>query len=162
MHLFFKTAGFLILCLIIQLSLVPLISIQGVRPDLLLIFVIYWGSRRISYQGVLLGFIAGFFQDITTGGVLGIYTLSKTIACIVAGLFPRSRHDVNLLILTVTLFVTAIVQHLISGIFLYRGSEAGWFVLLLRYGIPTAFYTAILGFIVYGFLYFRQQRRGKV
>jgi rod shape-determining protein MreD len=48
----------------------------GPGPDLLLLMVLSVGLRRGLTVGALIGAVAGYLHDLTTGGPLGVYTFS--------------------------------------------------------------------------------------
>lgn len=73
--------------LLIQTTVVPLISINGVIPDLVLILLVFYAVRQGQIYGTVLGFIYGFFFDLITGSLLGSAMLSKTLTGFIAGYF---------------------------------------------------------------------------
>ena len=71
--------------LLVQLTVVPLIAIAGVIPDLVLISLVYYSISRDQFYGTVLGGTYGVFLDLITGSLLGSSMLSKTIAGFTAG-----------------------------------------------------------------------------
>ena len=72
---------------IIQTTVIPLISINGYVPDLILILLVLYTLKEGQMYGMILGFVLGFFFDLATGNVIGSTMLSKTVAGFVAGYF---------------------------------------------------------------------------
>lgn len=63
-----------------QLYLAPTLKIGSVRPDFVLIFLIFFSVRFGRVPGILLGFGVGFLQDLTGSlSVLGTNALVKSI-----------------------------------------------------------------------------------
>ena len=139
----------LLLLLIVQQTLVPLLSIKGISPDVLLIFIIYWSGTKTRLYGVVMGFIAGLFQDLAGVGTVGVFALSKAVAAYAACSFPMSRHEKNIIPWSIALFAASFLHYLIYFLFQLRNAKAGFFSLLLRYGFPSILYTTILGTLIY-------------
>lgn len=57
----------------------------GVKPDLVLLVVIYIGISRGRRTGITLGFIMGIFQDALSGTPLGMNGLSKGLIGFIVG-----------------------------------------------------------------------------
>lgn len=63
-----------------QLYLAPLLRIGNIRPDFILIILVFISSRYGRMAGILLGFAAGLSQDVTgTLSLLGANALPKSI-----------------------------------------------------------------------------------
>lgn len=77
--------------LIIQTTIVPFISINGITPDLIIIMLVFYTIRNGQVYGTVLGFIYGFLFDLITGSLLGSTMLSKTIAGFIAGYFSNEN-----------------------------------------------------------------------
>ena len=63
----------------LQASLVPALRIADVAPDIPLIIVVLLALRRGPEFGCASGFVAGLFQDMATGGWLGVQALTKAL-----------------------------------------------------------------------------------
>ncbi|MDH3269667.1 MAG: rod shape-determining protein MreD, partial [Ignavibacteria bacterium] len=70
---------------LIQLTVIPFISIQGVVPDLLLIAVVYFSISYGQIFGTISGASYGLLYDLISGNLVGSTMLSKTVAGFVAG-----------------------------------------------------------------------------
>jgi rod shape-determining protein MreD len=123
---------------------------------------VYWGSRHDRFSGIILGFIVGFLQDMVGGSVAGSFALSKSIACFVSGSLTRNRYEVDPNFLGLVLFVASLTHHLVYAFVEYLNVPAGFLLSLLRYVVPTAFYTVLIGVGAYYLtnwmpLHFRRQ-----
>jgi hypothetical protein len=65
--------------LALQATLAQRIAIAGVKPDLLVAFVVYFGWMRGPVPGVIGGFTVGLIQDLDAPGPLGLNALAKTV-----------------------------------------------------------------------------------
>jgi len=63
-----------------QWSVVPVLSLGGVTPDLPLIVTVFVALQRGPVAGCLTGFVAGFLQDMAGGGLIGVQALTKALA----------------------------------------------------------------------------------
>jgi rod shape-determining protein MreD len=79
--------------IIIQTTIIPLISINGVVPDLILILLVFYAARKGQIYGTILGFIFGFLFDLITGSLLGSAMLSKTLTGFIAGYFYNENEQ---------------------------------------------------------------------
>jgi rod shape-determining protein MreD len=108
----------LILALVLQATIVPLVSINGIRPDLLLIIVVSSGLLLGKEQGVGMGFFSGLLQDLASGNIFGLNVLSKMATGFVAGSLERNVFKENVLLpvlgtVLATVFNSAIMLLLI-------------------------------------------------
>ena len=89
-----KKALFLILSglflMSLQATFLSYPPIQRVRPDLTLVLVLYLGFSLPLFSGGILAFLMGFLMDLFSGNVLGLYTLTRPLAFLIAQLF-RNR-----------------------------------------------------------------------
>ena len=67
--------------------MVPLISIEKIAPDLVIIFVVYMALRNGHIVGTVAGFISGVLMDLTVDFVPGLSALSKTVFGFISGYF---------------------------------------------------------------------------
>lgn len=79
----------IIMTLVLQATLVPLIAIKGIRPDLLLLIVVFSALLLGKDQGVGMGFFAGLLQDLASGNIFGLNILSKIATGYFAGSMER-------------------------------------------------------------------------
>jgi len=138
------------LCLIvIQKTLVPFIKVQGVVPEFLLIFLLFWCRGQSPVFCIITGFFTGLLQDLSMGGLLGVFSLSKSVTChLHSYLFGRSK-DLDDFHQPVFIFMCIFSHSVISFLFNSYSSKAGFFLLFLRYGLPSCFYTLGIWFILY-------------
>ena len=72
---------------LIQLTIIPFISIQEIIPDLLLIAVVYFSILYGQIFGTITGASYGLMYDLISGNLVGSNMLSKTVAGFIAGYF---------------------------------------------------------------------------
>ena len=69
------TVLFILICLILQCSVLSALSLGGIVPNLLLILTSAYGLIRGEKDGLLIGFFCGLLLDILFGDFLGFYAL---------------------------------------------------------------------------------------
>jgi rod shape-determining protein MreD len=143
----------------VQVLISRFLSIAGVSPDFLLIFLMYVTLREGQLAGTTSGFVLGLLLDITSSGILGAHALSKTVACFLAGFFyDRERIEQNIrnwpfLMLTL---LGAVVNNALYYFLLTRGSEMSFGEFAFRYGAVGALYTVFIA--IFPLLYWSRKR----
>jgi rod shape-determining protein MreD len=132
---------------VIQVTVVPLIAIGSVIPDLLIILIVMFSLKFGQFYGTFFGTITGLFFDFVSGGILGSAMFAKTISGFLAGFFfNENKIEYN----TATLFLSLIV-FLISTVdsffyLLMTSSEIKLTAshLFLQQGVLPGIYTSLL------------------
>ncbi len=70
--------GLIFLSLVFQTTALADIPHQLVKPDLLLILIVYFGLYTSPLAGAMLAFLLGYMMDIFSGSIFGVHTFSKT------------------------------------------------------------------------------------
>lgn len=74
-----------LLCLLLPWSGIAL----TVRPDFLLLVIIFWIIRAPNLCNIGTAWVVGLVVDLATGGVFGQYALAYTIAAFFAAIYQR-------------------------------------------------------------------------
>lgn len=137
--------------LIIQTTVVPLVSIGEVVPDLILILLVYYSMTEGQIYGTVLGFIYGLFFDLVTGSLLGSTMIAKTVAGFVAGYFSsENKVDIYLMFFNFGLivFLAALVDQIIYSFFSAFDISSNILMIFFQNAFLPAFYTALLSMII--------------
>ncbi len=79
-----------LLTLLFQSIFSELMSIRGVRPDFIYIFILYISIMRGSFIGMTLGFLLGIFTDIISAGTsFGLSSLTYVITAYFGGFLSK-------------------------------------------------------------------------
>ena len=137
-------AFFLLLTLILQSTLVPLVAINGIRPDLLLIIVVLSALLLGKETGACLGFFTGLLQDLVSGNIFGLNILSKLATGFLAGVMERKVFKENFFLPVLAVAVATAFNSLVMLLILYI---FGFNIELLP-ALVNAFYILIYNAIV--------------
>jgi len=135
--------------LILQGTLLKLVAVGQVKPDLVLLVLFYMALLEGSFNATIAGFCMGLAQDVYSAELLGLNALCKSLIGFGLGYCKRGVFVETLVARALILF-GAVVAHDILYFFISFWpdvSESLW--QLVRYGLPTAFYTALLGYVVF-------------
>ena len=81
-----KSLAFTALAVAGQLLLAPLLQIGDIRPDFILLLLVYFSARYGRMSGIVVGFTVGLLQDVTGSySVLGATAMSKALVGYTAG-----------------------------------------------------------------------------
>jgi len=133
---------------VLQTTLIPLLSIQDIYPDLLLIGVIITGIRHGSTPAILAGCLVGFMQDAAVTQFYGLSALAKSVAGFVAGYFSREKVKYNFMITLGVIAATALTNSILFQAIYYFDANSGLGWTIARYILPHFFYTLVVGIIV--------------
>ncbi|MDP8240742.1 MAG: rod shape-determining protein MreD [Candidatus Hatepunaea meridiana] len=143
-----KTFIYGVIVLIAQIGLSPLLEISGVKPDLLMIFVMLLMVRNGAYAGLIAGFMAGIAQDLISIGITGVLALAKsTIAFWLGRLLGGQDTSLKPTGWFLLLSLASLVHNFFVSLFLLQGSDIGLFEYLIKNVIPSSLYTGIIGYI---------------
>lgn len=136
--------------LLVQITVIPLIAIAGVIPDLVLITLVYYSISRDQFYGTVLGASYGFFIDLITGSLLGSSMLSKTIAGFTAGYFStETKKEINIstYIFSLIVFICALIDSIIFSFFSAFDVQTNIFKLLFGQALLPSLYTAVVSIL---------------
>ena len=142
------------LALLLGQALVAAILPQGIRPDLVLVFVLAIGLRTAGIGPLTLAFFFGFIVDVQSTSPLGLYALLRGTACASTRLMDRALYLRAAMPWTLYVLAYAVVDNLLLGglLRLLRPEEAlAWQTILLR--IPgNAILTALVAVPLLGLM----------
>jgi rod shape-determining protein MreD len=132
--------------MVVQMTFVPLITVAGFTPDLLIICLVTMGVRRGRVETTIGGFFIGLLQDLATTQFFGLTALSKSIAGYVAGAFSNENTAEQALgsyRLPFTVLLISTVHNLPYYFIFYQGVERSLVGAVLISTLGTALYTAV-------------------
>ena len=134
----------LLVVLVLQATLLYRIEIAGIRPDLLVAFVVYIAWMRGPVPGTLTGFAVGLLQDLDAPGPLGLNAFSKALVAFLVAKAGFRVHRSNLGV-RFAFFFLAMLAHDIVYFAVATGGELGAFLMqMLTMALPSALYTTVI------------------
>lgn len=123
----------------------------GIKPNLLLIFVILYAFFNGCYKGGIIGFIAGLVQDFSTGTFIGFYALIGLGIGLLVGLTNSRIYKENIFIATIIIFIGTIfyefIVALLLGMQLFSGDNLLYAFKFIIF--PEAIYNSFISIIIY-------------
>jgi rod shape-determining protein MreD len=137
--------GFLLLALLLQVTVVDLIRIKGVVPDLIFLLVVFYAFWRGQREGAFWGFVAGLMKDFVTGNYFGLNALSTAVAGYLVGWSEtRLYKDSSLVVASLTFLATLISQLVYYLLLVYLQIKISLGLALFGVILPSAVYNALL------------------
>jgi rod shape-determining protein MreD len=141
-----------LLFILLQTTVVRFLSIERIVPDILLIWVVFIAVRQGQTAGTLAGFLIGLVVDFLSGadGMLGLASLSKTVAGFVAGYFydeHKTFQTLGAYQFLIIVAVASVLQNVIYFVIFLQGTDIGWWGAIVLYGLPTSFYTVVVALL---------------
>lgn len=138
--------------LVFQSTTFTHLTFFGVKPDLLLIIVLFYSIFHGSIQGGIVGFCLGLLEDLYLGRFIGMNALSKGLTSYLIGLIAGGAFRENLLVPIISVFVGTLFNF--TAVFILGkiiGLQWSW-GLLVEKGLPLAIYNACL--VPFGYIPF--------
>tara|TARA_B100001079_G_scaffold29551_1_gene22397 strand:- start:29 stop:514 length:486 start_codon:yes stop_codon:yes gene_type:complete len=135
------------LTFILQFYLSEFMTIRSIRPDFLLIFIVYVSFQYGSFAGVIAGFSLGLLEDLSgVGSMFGLAPLTKSITGFLVGKLQGQHSRMNPLYFHAT-WIGIIFFHFVFYIYfrfqtLYETSSEQFFLTWLFSAVYTL---ALLG-----------------
>jgi rod shape-determining protein MreD len=148
----------MVLVLVLQSTIVRMLEIGSVVPDLTLIFIVVVSLRFGSIAGLWFGFMTGLVQDVYQADHLGAYALSKTLLGYAVGL--AEEHVLRLYwVSKVLLLAFAFLLHDLVHATAMGLDQRLIPDLLIHRTLPEGLYTVVIGSL---WFYFTSARSGNV
>jgi rod shape-determining protein MreD len=145
--------------LFLQVTLLNFIAIFGVKPDLVLMIIVFNAFLRGSGEGALVGFWGGLFVDLAAGSYIGLNALSYMAVGHLTGLTESKLYKDNSIIIIFLVWVSSFTAQTLNYILIsFMEIHIAPGIALFRVIIPTAFYTAVLVPFFYRKFYMSNQK----
>lgn len=136
---------------IIQLTVIPFISIQGVVPNLILIAVIYFSIANGQIFGTVTGASYGLVYDLISGSLIGSNMLSNTVAGFIAGYFSGETKREKYLYtysFSLVVLISALIDAMIFSFFSVIDFNTNFLQALFNHALLPSIYTSIVSILV--------------
>lgn len=110
MHYYFSMFLLAIVGLVLESTFFVHFTIAGVKPDLLLILIIFNSLFHGPIKGTFFGFSLGLFEDILLGTNIGMNALAKGLTAFASAWFMKGAFRENLLVPVISLFLGTLLN----------------------------------------------------
>jgi rod shape-determining protein MreD len=143
-------------CLVLQSTLMPVVGIKGIQPDLLVVMLFLLAIREGVMAGIYAGFFVGLAQDLYSPAILGQNALAKTIIGFFAGLFNEKVIRTDPIIKMVLLVLAFLIHDTVFTLTELIKTGAPMVSLateLLTRTLPRTAYSAVVASLFYAWEY---------
>lgn len=130
--------------LLLQTTFIPLLSLGGMVPDLLLIWVVYTGLKRGQVETTIAGFAVGLLQDLVSTQFFGLAALSKTVAGFLSGYFfneNKTDQTLGTYRFLLVVGVCSIGHNIIYFLIFLQGTDISPILATTQFTLATTAYT---------------------
>lgn len=131
--------------LILQITLFRKIEVWGVRPDAVIVLLVYIALAFGPVVGAIFGFFICLAEYSVLASTIASLPLAGTLIGYLVGRYGTKIMYESYLVQLVIIFVSVLLFDIIN--FIWLGS-AEFYMGFFRYSIPGAAYTALAGVIV--------------
>jgi rod shape-determining protein MreD len=147
------TLLFLVVAVLLQSTILGMIAIGGVRPDLALVILVFVSLRRGSMVGQVSGFASGILEDFMSVSPLGFHPLMRAVIGYLYGIFSGAvfvdPFVMPMILTVIATLLKGIIAGLVSAIF--GLSSSGFLYFAGRLWIELG-YNAVLSPFLFAFL----------
>ncbi len=148
---FLKYIFIFFLLILLNSTLLNIVSVFGIKPNLFLIFLFFICIQEGSFVGVLTGFIIGLSVDVYTPQHIGTGSFIKSILGYFLGFFDHKVIRLEDRYKVLILFAATLIHEIVVLLFRSESSET-IFTLLFTFILPSSLYTSLMGAIFFMFL----------
>ena len=145
--------------LILQSTVLKLVAIAQIRPDLILLALFYIALLEGSYGAAVAGFCGGLVQDVYSPTTMGLNALCKTLIGFSLGYCQRGIFVESLLARSLILFAAVLIHDILYFLISSWPQISMGLGSVVRFGLPTALYTSLLSYAVFYFIRQREQAK---
>ena len=139
-----------IICFLIQSTILEYVQLGIVKPNLLLILVASAGFIRGKKAGMTIGFLCGLLADVFWGGLIGFYILVYVVIGYINGMFRSWFYDEDIKIPLVLVGISELLYGIIIYVcrFMLKG-DFEFMYFLSKIILPELIYTGLVTVVLY-------------
>jgi rod shape-determining protein MreD len=136
---------FMFIALILQVTVFAKLEVFGARPDAVLIALVYIALAFGAVVGSVMGFLIGLAEFAIMSTTMASLPLAGTVVGFLVGRYGTKIMYENYLVRGLIILVSVVV---FDSINLAWSAPAGFAANLLRWSLPGALYTAVVGVLL--------------
>lgn len=141
----YLVAPILAVLAVLQSTLVPLLPLGNLRPDLILVVVLGWGAVSNSRDAVAWGLVGGLALDILTGLPFGLHAVTLGVVGLIADLLGVDFFRSNIVTPLITAFIATMLYYAMAlALLQVSGRAVDWPVWMARIVLPAALVNTLL------------------
>ena len=145
---------FFIFSLVFESTLFPHLTVAGVKPDFILVLVVFYAMLHGSREGAVIGLIGGLLQDLLIGQFIGLNALAMLLTGLFFGIMEYKVYKESIFIAAITLAVgTFLHETLVWFLGLLIGFSGNYFMAFKNVILPVVVYNSCLAPFLYGRFY---------
>jgi len=136
-----------IVFLTFQTTLLSYLPIQRIRPDIVLVLILYWGLSFPPVSGGIHSLFLGYLMDLFSGNSFGLYTFTRPLLFCLAQLFRGRLYLESFPFQFLFVFVFALFEGLLILILLAALNPAplgNLYPLFFTFFLPQSFLTGMI------------------
>ena len=136
--------------LVFQATALPMTLPAAAKPDLLLIYTVSCGLLFGREKALGVGFFSGLLQDLASGNIFGLHTLSKMAIGYLAGMAEQKVFKEHIILPMVAMFLASLLNSVLMLAFLsFLGHRIGLNLALAGEIMPSLLYNVLFSIPVH-------------
>lgn len=123
--------------MLLQTTLFAAVLPPELRPNLLLILVVYLSLNESFLRAILLATILGALEDVFSGMTLGLYAITQMMVFVLVRLFASRLNIESRRLLLVLLSAGTLTQTIVIALLLQLFADAGAVLNILILSVPS-------------------------
>jgi len=142
-------AGLAFAAVVLDTAFAPEIELFGARPDLMVLVVVYGSLLVGGRAAIVAGFLMGVASDADIPTYLGLNALALSVTGLATERVWNHLVRASLLVQCAVIFAATMLHDVIYYLGYYRNHLDLFGRFIIRYSIPGAIYTAVLGVLIF-------------
>lgn len=143
---------------ILESTLFQYVRIYGIKPDFSIMIIVAYAIIRGGSYGAFIGLGTGLLIDMLYGRAIGINALSYMVTGYIIGQAHENVFKDSFIPSFIFNFIAIIIfQHIYVLLSYFSNNFPGAYIsytyMLLKVTLPQAFYNAVVGSIIYRYIY---------
>jgi len=135
---------------LIQSTVLNYAAAYGVKPNLMLVFIVCFSLLRGNVEGAVAGFSAGLVQDIVSGKIMGFYSLLGLYLGVVVGSLNKRLYRENILVALFFTFTSTVVYEFLVYFFaVFLPGDRNILFALKGNILPEAVYNSVISGLIF-------------
>lgn len=153
--------GLVLFLTLLEVSVLPLFRIQGLQPDLLLIFLITWLIIRGADEAYVLIPFGGLMLGLLDGSPFGTALLAMAPLALLQEVRGAQLKESGLVMAVIfTAIMSLLYNYIFLIVFTFQGASGNWLDATVSVILPTMFMNvAVLFPLYFAFLILNPQQR---